>query len=80
MPKVNQLSRIGRKKQKVKAFVKGKMYSVDLKQKDYGRKLGVTQQSAGRKINESSYTLEDLWLLVEMLELTDEEIVQIMRL
>lgn len=80
MPKVLPLGKTERKKEEFRKWIKGKRSAEDVTEEMLGKKLGITQQAAGRKMRESQYTYTDLLILFQAVNATEEEILQMMKL
>ena len=84
MPRVS----INRKKYIVQTFyewLEGKRAAKSLKQSDIGKMLGVNQQSVSRKMlgcknGKPSFSQEELLIIFNELEATDEDILRLMKL
>ena len=80
MPKVLPLSRTERKKKEFEKWIRGKRSAERVTLEKLGEEMGITQQAAGAKIRKSQYSFEDLLVLFQSVNATDEEILKMMRL
>ena len=80
MPKVLPLSKTERKKEEFKKWIRGKRSAEGVTQEMLAKKMGITQQAAGVKLRKSQYSLEDLLILFQSVNATDEEILRMMKL
>lgn len=80
MSKVLPLSRTERKKEEFKKWISGKRSTERVTQEMLAKKMGITQQAAGAKLRKSQYSLEDLLILFQSVNATDEEILRMMKL
>ncbi len=80
MPRTLPFSQTERKKEDFKKWIKGKRSAEDITQEMLGKKLGITQQSAGTKIRKGQYSYTDLLIIFSVTHATDEEILQLMKL
>lgn len=79
MPRINELKHYYRQQDIGSALI-GYMARANKRQKDMGDVLGISQQAYGYKLMNGSFTYVDLLRIFHELELTDEEILRLMKL
>lgn len=61
------------------SWIAGKMRMNKITQADMADCLNITQQAFGQKLRKSQFTYADLLAILEKLNVTDEEIIKLMR-
>ena len=61
------------------ASIIGKLRKRKMTQSQLGKALGVTQGAVSIKLNQDSYSMDDLMIIFDVLEYTDEEILRFLR-
>lgn len=74
---------LGRENQKKKSFeywLAGAMKIKKIRQADMGKALGISQVGFGKKMKKSNFSYEEMLIIFDVLDATDEEIVSFMRM
>lgn len=58
----------------------GRMHSMNIRQREMGALLGITQQAFSQKLQKSKFNYGELLSIFKRLEFTDEEILRLMKL
>ena len=61
-------------------WIAGQMYLLGLKQSDLAKKIGITQPSFCQRLKKGLFNYEELLILLDALQATDEEILKMMKL
>lgn len=80
MPKVLQVTTIGRKKEELRKYITGKRHAEDVTLSDLGNVLYKTPQAVSQNIHSGNITYADLIQIFKRIGATDEEILKVMRI
>lgn len=79
MPRVS----INRKRYMANDFsewIIGRMHSLNMKQKDLGQSLGISQQAVCQMLKSGRFEYQQIITIIKVLHATDEEILRFMKL
>lgn len=62
------------------AWISGKMREKKLTQADIADCMGITQQAFGQKLKKSQFTYGDLLTIFQVMEITDADILKLMKI
>lgn len=79
MPRVH-LNRKTYKVKDISGWIVGRMYSMNIHQKQMSEELGISQQAFSKKLKNSNFTYSDLLTIIKVLNPEDEEIVKLLRI
>ena len=78
MPKIKALQEEYKTKE-VSQWIQDKMHKSRVSQARVADRIGITQQAFSHRLSKR-LSLRDIWILDEMLDLTDEELISICRM
>ncbi len=78
MPRIKALQE-EYKTREVSQWIQDKMYKSRVSQARVADRIGITQQAFSHRLSKR-LSLRDIWILDEMLDLTDEELISICRM
>jgi len=78
MPRIKALQEEYKTKE-VSKWIQERMYHSRISQAKVADRIGVSQQAFSHRLN-NKLSLKDIWILDEMLDLTDEELISICRM
>lgn len=63
----------------LREWIKGRMDRLEKTQADMGERLGISQQAFGKRLRESNFNNNQLYVIFRELEATDKDIIRLMK-